>query len=84
MGLVRRVRLQGDDVAFLAKMLNGCFIIYQDNDAIALFCRWLPPDEYKITIKDPSGDVILEKGGIISGGNFQIHPSNAGHPYPTP
>jgi hypothetical protein len=41
-------------------------------------------DEYHITIKDSSGAVILDKGDIISGGNFQIHPSNAGHPYSPP
>jgi len=42
--------LQGDDVTFPAKMLDGRFIIYQYNDTIALSCRCLPPYEYQITI----------------------------------
>ena len=45
--------MQGDDVTFPAEMLDGRFIIYQYNDTIALFRRWLPPYEYKIAIINP-------------------------------
>lgn len=38
-------------------------------------------DEYAITIWNPEGNVIYSENEIIDGGNFQIHPPNAGHPY---
>ncbi|MBS1119081.1 MAG: hypothetical protein H6Q90_1309 [Deltaproteobacteria bacterium] len=43
-------------------------------------------DEYYFSVRklDASGQVggvIYETGGILSGGNFQIHPPNDGHPF---
>lgn len=40
-------------------------------------------DFYSIQIWSPEGDLVYEEGDIIDGGNFQIHPPNAGHPYET-
>jgi hypothetical protein len=41
-------------------------------------------DEYEIFIWNPAGDeMIYSESDIIDGGNFQIHPPNAGHPYET-
>jgi hypothetical protein len=38
-----------------------------------------PGDHYWITILDPSGAMVVEEDGALSG-NFQIHPPNKGHP----
>jgi hypothetical protein len=38
-----------------------------------------PGDHYWVKIWDPSGAVVVDEKGAISG-NFQIHPPNNGHP----
>jgi len=43
------------------------------------------PDTYQITIRklkaaNVPGDVVYTTGGDFQGGNFQLHPSNPGHP----
>ncbi len=37
-------------------------------------------DRYTILITDLDGAVIYTIGGILDSGNFQIHPTNPGHP----
>jgi len=42
-------------------------------------------DEYEIWVTAPDGGIVYEQTAamdlVITGGNFQIHPPNAGHPY---
>lgn len=42
-------------------------------------------DEYELWIYGPTGELVYsqtaEDDRVITGGNFQIHPPNAGHPY---
>ncbi|MGE5185472.1 MAG: hypothetical protein ACM31C_25585 [Acidobacteriota bacterium] len=43
-------------------------------------------DEYYFAVRqiDPSGQVgpiLYQTGGVLAGGNFQIHPPNDGHPF---
>ncbi len=42
-------------------------------------------DEYEIWIYDAAGEVVYSQTAaddlVITGGNFQIHPPNTGHPY---
>ena len=42
-------------------------------------------DAYEITVRDAAGTVVYQQSTaqdrVISGGNIQIHPPNAGHPY---
>lgn len=39
-------------------------------------------DEYYFSVRRMSdGAVVYETGGVLGGGNFQIHPPNAGHPF---
>ena len=40
-------------------------------------------DEYEIWIWSPDDELVYTESEIIDGGNFQIHPPNAGHPYTT-
>jgi len=42
-------------------------------------------DEYYFSVRKMDangavGDIIYETGGVLAGGNFQIHPPNSGHP----
>ena len=43
-------------------------------------------DEYEIWVTDAIGQTVYSQTAaddvVITGGNFQIHPPNAGHPYP--
>ncbi|HZD43766.1 MAG TPA: hypothetical protein VE134_06870 [Methanomicrobiales archaeon] len=41
-----------------------------------------PGDHYWVRIYDPDGILVVEEDGDVIG-NFQIHPSNNGHPCPT-
>ncbi len=39
-------------------------------------------DEYYFTVRRQSDNtVIYQVGGILGGGNFQVHPPNSGHPF---
>ena len=40
-------------------------------------------DEYYFTVRrsDNTGQIVYAAGGVLGGGNFQIHPPNAGHPF---
>jgi len=45
-------------------------------------------DEYFFSVRQMDatgavGPVIYQAGGVLGGGNFQIHPPNTGHPYTT-
>jgi hypothetical protein len=37
-------------------------------------------DTYRIVVSDEDDNIVYAVGGILDSGNFQIHPTNPGHP----